>query len=96
MDLEDRLCGDLYSLMESSLTNVPLPFLTLLTGQPTLLFFGERILYVLESMGARCQMVRRSQSIVHACVASKNMRYPINANQEIIGYWVRDPDRRCQ
>ncbi len=87
LDLEDISCGDLF--VNGVLTyDQPSAMADLSDGTSHTLTFGERT-YLLEewTYGAKW----RGEPPNRICVgAIKNLRYPINANLERIGYYVRD------
>ena len=87
LDLEDISCGDLF--VNGVLTyDQPNTMADISDGTSHTLAFGERT-YLLEewTYGAKW----RGEPPNRICVGSiKNLRYPINANLERVGYYVRD------
>jgi len=87
LDLEDISCGDLF--VNGVLTyDQPSTMADISDGTSHTLTFGERT-YLLEAWtyGAKW----RGEPPNRICVGSiKNLRYPINANLERVGYYVRD------
>ncbi|QDS99440.1 DUF1559 domain-containing protein [Adhaeretor mobilis] len=87
LDLEDKDCGDLFIdgvLVYDSATTVS----DITDGTSHTLTFGERI-YQVEVWTHGAFWGGSSANLI--CAASiKNLRYPVNANLERVGYWVRD------
>ncbi|MGI9427826.1 MAG: DUF1559 domain-containing protein, partial [Bythopirellula sp.] len=87
IDLEDKDCGDLFIDGVLAYEN-PSAISDITDGTSNTLAFGERT-YLLEiwTYGANW----RGEPPSRICAAAiKNLRYPVNANLERIGYWVRD------
>ena len=95
LDLEDRQCGDLF--VDGVLTyQRSVSMGDILDGSSHTLLFGERV-YALEewTYGAKW----RGDPPERICIgASKNLRFPLNADLERVGYFVRDvsvaPEKR--
>ncbi len=87
LDLEDTLCGDLF--IDGVLTYENATKVSDVTdGTSNTIAIGERT-YVLKfwTFGAKW----RGDPVNKICAGSiKNLRYPINASLQRIGYWVRD------
>ncbi|MEM8943846.1 MAG: DUF1559 domain-containing protein [Planctomycetota bacterium] len=87
LDLEDTSCGDLF--VDGVLTyEHATPISDISDGTIHTLLFGERV-YLLEqwTFGAKW----RGDPVDRVCIgASKNLRYPINPDSEVVGYYIRD------
>ena len=92
-DHNDLLFGELYidGLM---FPGSEISFSKIIDGTSNTLMFGERrYMTGLEHWVAGSQWIGATSIIGLSSKSAKNVRFPINANPEVFGYHLKDPDR---